>query len=349
MIERFQMSKYKHFSKVERFELSILLKKGYSLRAIARAMGRSHSSVVRELKKNSVRGIYDPSKAQHKAYVKRHEAKFIGMKVQGDPVIEDYIWEKMSVGGWSPECIAGRIYRDKGIKISHLSIYKYLYSNPYGSYLCRFLKYKRYNRKRRKSKKTAREMIPNRVWIDVRPDIINNRARFGDFEADTMGRSKYASPQTLAVVRERLSRKLFAVKVPRLKYTMEGFKKLLNPYQDILESVTFDNGVENIKYEELNIPAYFCHPYSSWEKGGVENGIGVIREYIPKKSDLKYYSDGYIAASVDRINNTPMKCLDWLTPNEVFENELSLKVASSKSYQVDLPSLSLISYQQWCT
>ena len=348
MIERFHMSKYKHFKKVERLELSILLKKGYSLRAIARAMGRSHSSVIRELKKNSVRGVYDPSKAHHKAYVKRRESKYIGMKVRENPEIERYIWEKMPKG-WSPERIAGRIERDKGLSIHFLSIYKYLYRNPYGNYLCKFLKYKRYNRKQRKNKKTVREMIPGRVWIDERPEVVNARARFGDFEADTMGRSKYASPQTLAVVRERLSRKLFAVKVPRLKYTMEGFKKLLSPYQDILESVTFDNGVENIKYEELNIPTYFCHPYSSWEKGGVENGIGVIREYIPKKSDLKYYSDGYIAASVDRINNTPMKCLDWLTPNEVFENELSLKVASSKSYQVDLPSLSLISYQQWCT
>ena len=340
---------YKHFSKVERLELSILLKKGYSRRAIAKAMGRSHSSVVRELKRNKVKGRYDPSKAHHKAYVKRRESKYIGMKVRGDSVIEHYIWEKMSAEGWSPECIAGRIYRDKGIKISYPSIYKYLYRNSYGNYLCKFLKYKRYGKKRRKNKKSVREMIPHRVWIDVRPEEANSRAEFGHFEADTMGKPKYASPQTLVVVRERKSRKLFAVKVPRLKYTMEGFKKLLSPYQDILESVTFDNGVENVRYEELDLPAYFCHPYSSWEKGGVENGIGIIREYIPKKADLKDYSDDEIIAILDKINNMPMKCLDWLTPNEVFEKELSLKVVSSKSYQVDLPDLSLISYPQWCT
>jgi len=348
MIERFHMSKYKHFKKVERLELSILLKKGYSLRAIARAMGRSHSSVIRELKKNSVRGVYDPSKAHHKAYVKRRESKYIGMKVRENPEIERYIWEKMPKG-WSPERIAGRIERDKGLSIHFLSIYKYLYRNPYGNYLCKFLKYKRYNRKQRKNKKTVREMIPGRVWIDERPEVVNARARFGDFEADTMGRPRKASQQTLAVVRERKSRKLFAVKVRRLKYTMEGFKKLLSPCEDILETVTFDNGVENVRHEELNIPAYFCHPYSSWEKGSVENGIGVIREYIPKKADLKDYSPSYIAAILDRINNTPMKCLDWRTPNEVFDKELSLKVEFNNKQVGTSYFSSLISYQQRCT
>jgi transposase, IS30 family len=340
--------RYKHFSKTDRFEISVLLKKGYSVRDIAYAMGRNPSSVSREIKRNSVDGIYDPSKAHHKAYVKRYYAKFIGMKVRENTEIEDYIWEKMPKG-WSPECIAGRIERDKGIKISHMAIYRYLYSNPYGNYLCKYLKYKQYKKKRRKNKKTVREMIPNRVWIDVRPDIVNDRARFGDFEADTMGRPKNASPQTLVVVRERKSRKLFAVKVPRLKYTMEGFKSILSPYQDILESVTFDNGVENVRYAILKIIVYFCHPYSSWEKGGVENGIGLIREYIPKKADLKDYSDEYIVAVLDRINNTPMKCLNWLTPNEVFERELSLR-AESENNRVDRNFFSsLLSYQQCCT
>ena len=134
--------RYKHFSKVERLDLSILLKKGYSLRAIARAMRRSHSSVIRELKRNSVNGVYNPGKAQHKAYVSKYQAKFIGMKIRNNREIEDYIWEKMPQG-WSPECISGRIEIDKGIKISHMAIYGYLYRNPYGNYLFRFLKYKR--------------------------------------------------------------------------------------------------------------------------------------------------------------------------------------------------------------
>lgn len=137
-----------------------------------------------------------------------------------------------------------------------------------------------------------------------------------------MGRPRQASQQTLVVVRERKSRKLFAVKVPRLKYAMDGFKRLLSPYRDILASLTLDNGVENVRHQELGIATYFCHPYSSWEKGSVEQGIGLIRDYIPKRADLKDYTGTDIAVIIETINNKPMKCLDWLTPNEVFEEHL---------------------------
>jgi len=335
---------YTHFSKTERLELSILLKKGYSHRAIAQAMGRNHSSVIRELKRNTVKGRYDPQKAQHKAYVRRQGSKYIGMKVRTNPRIEQYLREKMSVDGWSPECIAGRIFIDQGLKITAPSIYKYLYHHPSGISLCQFLKYKRYRPQRRQKNKTIREMIPNRVWLDARPEIINNRTRFGDFEVDTLGRSKGVSLATLVGVRERKTRKLFAVKVPGLKYAIEGFKKILSPYQGILESVTFDNGVENKRHQELNTATYFCHPYSSWEKGGIENGFKIIRQYIPKKTDLKDYSDKFIATILERINNTPMKCLGWSTPNEAFDKELSLKMASLKSHQIESPDLSLASY-----
>lgn len=327
------------------------------MRDIAREFGRSPSSVSRELKRNysKIDKQYVAHKAQHKAYVKRKDSKYLGMKVRENPEIEKYIGEKIKPPfRWSPEQIAGRWGKDNPDKpsISPRVVYKYLYS-IYGSPLCKFLKYKHYRRVKRKPK-SAREMIPNRVWIDVRPDIINTRARFGDFEADTMGRPKKASSETLSVMRERKTRKLFAVKVPRLKYAMDGFKNIVNPYQDILESVTFDNGVENVRHEELNVPTYSCHPYSSWEKGSVENGIGVIREFIPKKADLQDYTDKDIADALEIINNKPMKCLDWDTSNEAFDKELALKVTSPtaniKSYMVEIPSkLSKSNYPQCCT
>ena len=158
-----------------------------------------------------------------------------------------------------------------------------------------------------------------------------------------MGRPRRASTETLVLMRERMSRKILALKVPRLKYAMEGFKILLSPYQGILKSVTLDNGVENARHRELNAATYFCHPYSSWEKGSVEQGIGLVREYIPKKTDLKDYPAETIAVITDRINNTPMKCLNWLTPNEVFEEQLSrLQV---KSLPITKPLITL----QRCT
>lgn len=307
---------YKHFTKDERNELSILLKRGYSLREIAGALGRNPSSISREISRNTVNGQYDPVKAQYKAYVKRLYSKYQGMKIRENSEIERYVKEKMKLY-WSPEQIAGRLKLETQGRLSLKpdTIYKYLYS-AYGQRLCPYLKSKQHGRKKRKSPKAAKQLIPNRTWIDERPEYINSREYFGHFEGDTMGRSKYASNQTLVVARERKSRKLFAEKVARLKYAIDGFKSIFSKLYAL--SLTLDNGVENIHYEELNILSYFCRPYSSWQKGSVEQGISLVREFIPKKSDLRDYSDKDIAVIIDRINNTPMKCLGWKTPNEVF-------------------------------
>lgn len=300
-------------------ELSILQKKGHSVRAIARAMGRSPSSVSRELGRNAVRGQYDPAKADHKAHVKRKYSKYQGMKVREHPELEAYIAEKMPCG-WSPDRIAGRWRRNHAhaVSISAKGVYKYLASS-YGAHLAQHLKY---GRRKPREVPDQRGIIQNRVFIDERPKIVNERRRFGDFEGDTMGRPKRASPETLVVARERISRYLLAAKVPQLKYTIEGFKALLGPF--LTQSLTLDNGFENARHEELGIPTYFCHPYSSWEKGSVEQGIGLIREHIPKRADLKWYSPERISAIVEHINAIPMKCLGYRTPKEVFEEQQSL-------------------------
>jgi IS30 family transposase len=314
--------KYTHFSKAERLELSILRKKGYSLRSIGETMGKSHSSLSRELRRNKVHNSYEPQKAHHKAYVKRKYSKYQGMKVVSSAEIQAYVKEKMKNDGWSPGNIAGRFNADKGRKIlGKDAIYKYLYSAR-GQHLCPYLKYKRYDkiRRRLRIKTIPAKHIPNRISINERPPEIAERTTFGHYEADTMGRPRSVSQQTLVVMRERLSRKLFGIKMQRLKYTVEGFKQIIKPLR--VSSITFDNGVENIRYQELGIPSYFCNPYHSWEKGSVEQGIGLIREYIPKKADLKHFSQAKIDAILERINNTPMKCLNYKTPNEIYSQNL---------------------------
>lgn len=316
-MKNIKIMSYSHFTKNNRTELSILLKKGYSYRDIGDALGKSPSSISREVRNNSVNSIYDPDKANHKAYVKRKYSKYQGMKVWENDAIRNYVEEKMQKF-WSPEAIAGRLERETEgrLTIKPDTIYKYLYSG-YGQHLCCYLKSHRYKPKRQKGEKLKKEFIPNRVSIEERPNIITHRRRYGDYEGDTMGRPKWASLETLSVIRERKSRKLFAVKVPRPKYAVEGFKAILNPLSAL--SLTLDNGLENIHYEELNVSTFFCHPYSSWEKGSVEQGIGLIRRFILKKSDLKNYTQEDIDAIIDTINNTPLKCLNWKTPNEVFK------------------------------
>lgn len=322
---------YTHFSKDERNEISILLKRGYSHREIGSALRKDHSSISREIKRNSIHGKYDPQKAQHKAYVKRKYSKYQGMKIRENLGLQSYIEEKMKKK-WSPEQIAGRLKFENDGKtiISFKGIYKYLYS-IYGQKLCQYLTYKRVKRKKRKKTKSKREIIKDRVFIDQRPEEINQRKRFGDFEGDTLGVPK-SSKETIVGLIERQSRYLMAQKIPQLKYAMNAFKKLLAPIPAL--SVTFDNGVENIHHKELAIPTYFCHPYSSWEKGSIENAFGLLREYIPKKANLSKYTDEEISAIVEEINNTPRKCLGFKTPKEVFEEQCSSKFFPRSKTQV---------------
>ncbi len=212
------------------------------------------------------------------------------------------------------------------------------------------MKYKRYGKKKRKQVKSVKETIKNRVFIDQRPEIINQRLRYGDLEGDTLGAPKYTK-ETLVGLIERKSRYILAKKISRLKEAMDKFKELLNPIPAL--SLTLDNDPENARYQALGIPTYFCHPYHSWEKGSIENAFSLIREYIPKKKNLTNYPQEETDAIVETINNTPRKCLGFRTPKEVFEEQYlsrfnSLGVAlrgtmQEKSLSFIIPPLKILS------
>lgn len=307
---------YAHLSKSQRLELSILHNKGYPQRDIAKALNIHVSTVCREFKRNSIHSHseYDPRKADHKAYRRRKYSKFQGMKISSDSFLEDYIIRGLE-SGWTPEEISGRLKNFHSIILSFKSIYAWL-SSVRGQQFARYLPSKTW--KRRRKKKTKAGHIPNRISIDERPEIINKRKRIGDFEGDTMGKPKH-TPQTLVAAVDRKSRYLVGKKVKALKFTIEGFKTIL-PSETL--SFTLDNGVENVRYEELKIDTYFCHPYSSWEKGTVENTFQRVRRFIPKKANLAHFSNKQIAIIIQRMNNTPRKCLDYRTPAEVFKEHL---------------------------
>ena len=270
--------------------------------------------ISREMKRKMRTGEYDANKADQKAKNKRRRSKYKGMKVCENSDIEKYVREKMLLK-WSPERIAGVLYTERGIRIGKDAIYRYLYSG-HGLGLCHLLYRKRYRKKKRK-KKTKHQIIKDRVFISQRPKYVGKKRRFGHYEGDTMGRPKKASSQTLVVVREMLSRKIFVRKVSRLRESIQGFKEILHKMP--VYSLTLDNGVENARHKELNVDTYFCDPYSSWQKGSVENAIGLLRRFIPKKADLKDFSQEQIQSFVDTLNNTPMKVLGFKTPNQVFD------------------------------
>lgn len=302
-------------------ELSILRKKGYSMRAIAQELRVSHSSVVRELKRSGRRtGVYNPERANFYAYLKRKCSKYEGMKMRNIPGLAEYVKEKLEMG-WTPEQISGRLRdENKRCVVSHMGIYRWIYS-VHGYHHAKYLPSKRYRRKKRKEKKGLRELIKNRVFIDFRPKVINDRKRIGDFEGDTLGRKKGTSEVLVAAV-DRKSRFLVAKKASRTRYSMEeGYQQILKGLK--VKSLTLDNGFENVRHESLGVRTYFCHPFSSWEKGTIENTFQRMRRYIPKKSDLADFSDETIASIVERMNNTPRKCLGYKTPVECFKDHFS--------------------------
>ncbi len=311
--------KYAHIKTAERLEIAILLEKGYGVRQIARVLQRSPSSLSEEINVNKTKGVYDPLKADHKAYVKRKYSKYQGMKVVRDRDLRDYV-EKRLEQDWSPEQIAGRLRQaDKNIKYaSRGAIYKFVYG-VYGRALERHLRYK--GKKRKIGNKTKTSQLKNRVFIDKRPKIIGERQRFGDWEGDLIVSNK-SGQGVLIVLYERKT--MYTI----IKRIMSRKCDMIN--QHVLEmtgglvcfnSLTIDNDISFRKHEELSrllgATIYFCHSYHAWEKGGVENANKLIRQYIPKGSDISQYSEEYIRTIQDKLNNRPRKCLNYKTPLEV--------------------------------
>lgn len=304
---------YTHFSKTERHELSILLKKGYSLREIADTLERSPSSVSREVKRNSVKGEYVASKAQHKAYKRRKYAQYQGMKIREDPDLESYVKKKLK-DRWSPEQIAGRLkFQNNGKQvISFRSIYNYI-DTVWGQDCKEYLAYR--GKRKPGPKSTGKDhVIKNRVFIEKRPQSADKRKRLGDFEGDLLG-TPQDSKHTLAATVDRKSRYFKAAKIKTSKKAVPAFKELLDA--ESVCTLTLDNGRENASYKEIGVNTFFCHPYSAWEKPTIENTFQRLRKFIPKKASLEDYTDKQISAIVDTMNNTPRKCLGWKTPKEV--------------------------------
>jgi len=324
-----------HLQKAERLEIYLLLKKKtYSHRDIADALGRDHTSISREISRNSSNGQYDPHQAEVKASNRRKLSKYQGMKIHACTGLERYLQEKL-VQRWSPEKIAGRL-KNVDTQLPYISakgIYKWLYSG-FGQAYCEYLFKKRYRRKKRKVKKSRREMIPDRVSIKFRPRSANQRSSYGHYEGDTIVSAKrHKTSASLSVLLERKARYVRIKKIKNLKprTNRQALEKMFAKLRR--KTLTLDNGIENKGQRELaqksGIDIYFCDPYSSWQKGGVENVNGLIRRFIPKQANLKDYSWREIKRIETYLNHTPKKCLNFKTPHEVMvENDLFLNFLS---------------------
>lgn len=329
------MKKYTQISKSERLEISILLEKGYSIRSIAKVMDRPPSTISREIERNKKKktDVYDPFYAEQKTRTRRKNSKYQGMKIWGDNDLREYIEDKMKLG-WSPDVISGRMKIDNlSFYVSKTSIYDFIYS-AYGQYLDKYL-YSKQERKKRRQKKLKKEYIKDRTCIEKRPPTIEERRYLGHYEADTIVSGKRYGSSSLSVLIDRKSRfveiqKLNSLKPEENRLAIESMISNLNR----VKSITFDNGFENRYHFKLGIPTYFCHPYSSWEKGGVENVNRLIRRYIKKGSDISMYSEEYIEEIKNKLNNTPRKILGYKTPFEImYENKQFKSQNTKKQHQ----------------
>ncbi|MCI0619863.1 IS30 family transposase [Candidatus Wolfebacteria bacterium] len=215
---------------------------------------------------------------------------------------------------WNPREIAARMERDIGVSVSKNSIYRWLRSSR-GQPYCHFLYSGRYRVKRRRPK-IGRVMIPNRTSIAGRPLGATNRSRYGHLACDTVVSGRQGSG-AVSVLVERKSRVVAIRKLTSLKPEehVGVLKQTLQTFE--ARSVTFDNGIENRYHERLGIPTFFCDPYSSWQKGSVENVNKMIRRYLPKGTDLSAISQEMLDRIADIINNKPRTVLGFRSAYEV--------------------------------
>jgi IS30 family transposase len=327
--------KYEHLSLDDRCTIAGLSAAGKTVRQIATAMDRSPSTIARELKRNRVaQPGYDPSYAHKQAKSRRWR----GSRLVRNGTLQAQVLEKLG-HGWSPEQVAGRLRREQGrTVISYESIYRFIHAQivrtkdyTWRHYLPRG-KSKRGFRGRRGG--SSVQHLQKRVSIEERPTDISTRGEAGHWEADLMLFAKYG--QAVLAAHERYSRLLVLTRQPN-KAAAFVARQLLRLFSSLPEplrqTITFDNGTEFAYHYELHglaMRTFFCDPHAPWQKGGIENAIGRMRRYLPRKTDLVTLPPARLLAVVSAYNQTPRKCLDFRTPAEVFYDQvLHLKCEST--------------------
>lgn len=315
-----------HLTLVERVKIQTYREQEMSPTRIALNLGRSVTTIRRELERNRTARGYDAEQAQ-RMYTQRRQPCRPANKLDYEP-LRAYVIEKIRDEEWTPEQVAGRLPvdcpDDPRMRVSHEAIYQAIYAQDSLRFLIAFLPQARPKRRQRGQGKTRRgPSIPNRVGIDQRPKEVDTRTTHGHWEGDTViGKNNDGFIVTLV---ERTSRLLYAVKT-QTKNACEVAQAVIDILLDRpaswLKTLTLDNGTEFAHHERiaeaLPLNVYFADPYASYQRGTNENTNGLIRRYLPKGRTFADLTQRRLDSIVDQINNRPRKCLGYRTPNEVF-------------------------------
>lgn len=313
----------------EREQIELYLKMEKTYRWIGRRLCREHTDISREVKRNS--GDYLPYRAVDAQRL--HEAR---QRKKNKKKLEKFAYAKVKEfvvknlrEYFSPDQIAGRLKNQPpkeltGLTVSRESIYQYIYNGAGRfEYLYPHLRTKRHKRQRRfDRKKHSKINIPDRISIHLRPEEIDSKERVGDWETDSMIFSKQKNTLSVQYERKTMLCRLRKLKNKEAAETENAIAESVESLPNGLwQSITRDNGTENAKHlntlNTFNIQSYFCDAYASWQKGGIENLNKLIRQYLPRKTDMSKISHDEIYAIQEQLNNRPRKSLNYLTPNEV--------------------------------
>ncbi len=318
---------YNHLTMEKRNVIYRMRSQNYSDAEIARCIGCHRGTIGRECQRNAnVEGRYDPGNAQTKANSRRRA--HLRRPKTGHARLMAYVGQRLT-DRWSPEQIAGRLAAHapadlEGHSISHTTIYRWIWSDPERTQQFRpLLRIAKKPRRKPYGKPSRRGRIAGKRSIDARPKVIDERIRLGDWEGDTVVGKGHQGVVVTCV--DRASRYLVARKVeacatePVTRRLRQSLRRLPDAKR---RSLTLDNGREfahPIELEKkLAMPIYFAHPYHSWERGTNENTNGLLRQYLPKGTDLTQVTPAQLRSHVHALNRRPRKCLGFQCPAEVF-------------------------------
>lgn len=319
---------YRHLTAEERETLSLGLAHGHSLRAMAQILGRAPSTLSREVARNRTRGRpYRACTAQSHATARAHLPRRVRK------LLDPWLWQHVTTQltqGCSPEQIAGRLRRlypdDMRKQLSAETIYAALYVLPRGALRTELLAALRQARKTRRSRARGRDrrgQIPNMTPITERPANVATRIIPGHWEGDLLKGARNGS--AVGTLVERTTRLVLLARMDGTDAASayRGFtKKLRHVPAPLRKTLTYDRGKEMAEHERLAhrlaIQVFFADPHSPWQRGTNENTNGLLRQYLPKGTDLSGYTQRALNAIAYRLNTRPRKCLGFATPLEVY-------------------------------
>jgi len=306
---------YQQLTEGQRYQIALLYEDNFTLAEIGRRLGVNKSTISREVRRNKASDGYKPDKAQRLCEVRRSSSA----KRCICPKTVDFV--EFALGWkWSPEQISA-VATVIGLTVSHEWIYQYVAADKArGGELYRHLRQGK--RRYRKGYGQKRGRIPDAVSIELRPTIVGERGRLGDWEADlVLGKQGTGAIVTLAERKSRiyLTKKVFSKDAVDVS---NAIISLLSDYRDVCHTITFDNGLEFSEHKAiakaLEADVYFAHPYASYERGLNENTNGLLRQFIRKGTDLRTVSEEDLQRYQGALNSRPRKCLGFRQPSVVF-------------------------------